>query len=136
MGLLSKKKKLIGENEPLVTLIRVAQEDVEIKRHLLAILSQNKFNTMNLDKYNTLIMVNGQYKGITTKAQQKLKAWVEKGNTVIATKGGAKWLSDKKISKTKLVENMVRAFSTTELDVRGVKSNDELLQRLIAQLRK
>ncbi len=44
MGLLRKKKKLIGENEPLVTLIRVAQEDVEIKRHLLAILSQNKFN--------------------------------------------------------------------------------------------
>ena len=44
MGLLSKKKKFIGENEPLVTLIRVAQEDVEIKRHLLAILSQNKFN--------------------------------------------------------------------------------------------
>ena len=44
MGLLSKKKKIIGENEPLVTLIRVAQEDVEIKRHLLAILSQNKFN--------------------------------------------------------------------------------------------
>jgi hypothetical protein len=35
---------MIGENEPLVTLIRVAQEDVEIKRHLLAILSQNKFN--------------------------------------------------------------------------------------------
>ena len=44
MGLLSKKKKFIGENEPLVTLIRVAQEDVEIKRHLLSILSQNKFN--------------------------------------------------------------------------------------------
>ena len=41
---MSKKKKLIGENEPLVTLIQVAQEDVEIKRHLLAILSQNKFN--------------------------------------------------------------------------------------------
>jgi len=28
----------------LVTLIRVAQEDVGIKKHLLAILSQNKFN--------------------------------------------------------------------------------------------
>ena len=48
----------------------------------------------------------------------------------------AKFSGGKKISKTKLVENMVRAFSTTELDVRGVKSNEELLQRLIAQLRK
>ena len=44
MGLFPMKNKSIGENEPLVTLIRVAQEDVEIKRHLLAILSQNKFN--------------------------------------------------------------------------------------------
>ncbi len=48
----------------------------------------------------------------------------------------AKFSGGKKISKTKLVENMVRAFSTTELDVRGVKTDDELLQRLIAQLRK
>ena len=48
----------------------------------------------------------------------------------------AKFSGGKKISKTKLVENMVRAFSTTDLDVKGVKSNDELLQRLIAQLRK
>ena len=43
-GAVEKEKKIIGVNEPLVTLIRVAQEDVEIKRHLLAILSQNKFN--------------------------------------------------------------------------------------------
>ena len=70
----------------------------------LSLVSQNKFNQINLDKYNTLIMVNGQYKGITTKAQQKLKAWIEKGNTVIAMKGGAKWLSDKKISKTKFLK--------------------------------
>ncbi|MFC2039078.1 hypothetical protein ACFLUG_04845 [Chloroflexota bacterium] len=48
----------------------------------------------------------------------------------------AKFSGGKKISKTALVENMVRAFSTTELDVRGVRTNEELLQRLIAQLRK
>jgi hypothetical protein len=44
MALFDKKKKLADKKEPLVTLIRVAQEDVEIKRQLLAILSQNKFN--------------------------------------------------------------------------------------------
>ena len=48
----------------------------------------------------------------------------------------AKFSGGKKISKTKLIENMVRAFSTTELDVQGVKTSDELLQRLSAQLRK
>jgi hypothetical protein len=34
------------------------------------------------------------------------------------------------------VENMVKAFSATELDVRGVTSDEELLTRLKAQLRK
>ena len=48
----------------------------------------------------------------------------------------AKFSGGKKISKTKLVEAMVRAFSTTELDVRGVKTDDELYNRVIAQLRR
>lgn len=48
----------------------------------------------------------------------------------------AKFSGGKKISKTKLVENMVKAFSNTELDVSGVKTDEELLKRLNAQLRK
>ena len=48
----------------------------------------------------------------------------------------AKFSGGKKISKTRLVENMVKAFRATELDVRGVTSDEELLVRLKAQLRK
>ena len=48
----------------------------------------------------------------------------------------AKFSGGKKISKTRLIETMVRAFSTTELDVQGVKTSEELFQRLTAQLRK
>ena len=48
----------------------------------------------------------------------------------------AKFSGGKKISKTQLVETMVRAFSTTRLDVQGVKTADELFNRLRAQLRK
>jgi len=47
----------------------------------------------------------------------------------------AKFSGGKKISKTKLIEAMVRAFGTTKLDVRGVKTDEELLARVIAQLR-
>ena len=47
----------------------------------------------------------------------------------------AKFSGGKKISKTKLIETMVKAFSTTELDVRGVTTDEELLKRVIAQLR-
>ncbi len=47
----------------------------------------------------------------------------------------AKFSGGKKLSKTKLIESMVRALQTTNLDVRGVKTEDELLKRVIAQLR-
>ncbi len=47
----------------------------------------------------------------------------------------AKFSGGKKLSKTKLIEAMVRAFSRTDLDVRGVKDDSELLNRVNAQLR-
>jgi len=47
----------------------------------------------------------------------------------------AKFSGGKKLSKTKIIEAMVRAFRTTSLDVRGVKDDDELLKRVVAQLR-
>ena len=47
----------------------------------------------------------------------------------------AKFSGGKKISKTRLIEVMVRAFRTTQLDVHGVSTEEELLKRAIAQLR-
>ena len=47
----------------------------------------------------------------------------------------AKFSGGKKLSKTKLIESMVRAFRKTSLDVRGVKDDAELLNRVITQLR-
>ncbi len=47
----------------------------------------------------------------------------------------AKFSGGKKLSKTRLIEAMVRAFSTTKLDVRGVKTDQELFKRVTAQLR-
>ncbi len=47
----------------------------------------------------------------------------------------AKFSGGKKLSKTKLIAAMVRAFSTTKLDVEGTKTDEELYERVIAQLR-
>jgi hypothetical protein len=46
----------------------------------------------------------------------------------------AKFSGGKKLSKTRLIEAMVRAFRRTDLDVRGVKDDQELLNRITAQL--
>jgi len=47
----------------------------------------------------------------------------------------AKFSGGRKLSKTKLIEAMVRALRTTRLDVRGVKTGEELFKRVTAQLR-
>jgi len=47
----------------------------------------------------------------------------------------AKFSGGRKLSKTKLIEAMVRALRRTNLDVRGVRDDEELLKRVMAQLR-
>ena len=48
----------------------------------------------------------------------------------------AKFSGGRKLSKTRLIEAMVKAFRTSGLDVRGVRTDEELLNRVVAQLRK
>ena len=47
----------------------------------------------------------------------------------------AKFSGGKKLSKTKLIEAMVKAFRKTNTDVRGVKDDQELLNRIAAQVK-
>ena len=47
----------------------------------------------------------------------------------------AKFSGGKKISKTRLIEAMVKAFRQSKLDVRGVRTDEELYKRVIAQMR-
>lgn len=47
----------------------------------------------------------------------------------------AKFSGGTKLSKTRLVQAMVRAFSQSGLDANGVKNDEELFQRVFAQLR-
>ena len=47
----------------------------------------------------------------------------------------AKFSGGKKLSKTKIIEAMVRSFRKSTLDVRGVKDEEELIKRVDAQLR-
>ena len=47
----------------------------------------------------------------------------------------AKFSGGKKLSKTKLIEAMVKAFRQSGIDVRGVKDDEELYRRASAQLK-
>jgi hypothetical protein len=59
------------------------------------------FGRINFDKYNTLVMVSGRYK-LDSKQQDKIKEWVQKGNTLITIATASKWAIEKNIVAEKL----------------------------------
>ena len=56
------------------------------------------FNRVELNKYNTLIMVGGAYPDIN---KDKLKTWVQAGGTLILTEEAVSWASQNGISDVK-----------------------------------
>ena len=51
-------------------------------------LETGSFNRVNIDKYNTLIMVGGNYGELN---KDKLKSWVQGGGTLIVTEEAVQW---------------------------------------------
>ncbi|WP_422081112.1 M14 family zinc carboxypeptidase [Ulvibacterium sp.] len=62
------------------------------------------FNRANIDKYNVLVMVSGTY-DLTQKQLDKIKDWVNKGNTLITIGTAAKWAIEKKLVLEKLTKS-------------------------------
>ena len=63
---------------------------------------QSSLNQIPLEKYNTLVLVSGNYKW-EEKTIQKLKTWVEQGNTIIAQGTATTALIKHKIIQEQLV---------------------------------
>ncbi|NND15462.1 MAG: zinc carboxypeptidase [Eudoraea sp.] len=61
------------------------------------------FNRADMDDYNTLVMVSGNY-SLSEKQQEKIKNWVSKGNTLITIGTASKWVVEKKWVKEKLTK--------------------------------
>ncbi len=71
----------------------------------MTLVSQNKFAALDLNKFNTLVLVSGRYRSMNQKAVEKLKLWIQNGGQVICWKSGAKWMSDSKISSLHYKKN-------------------------------
>ncbi len=57
---------------------------------------------VNLSRYNTMIMVSGNYSLIDTTISDKIKTWVQNGNTLITIKSGTEWAIKNGLTKEKL----------------------------------
>jgi hypothetical protein len=62
-----------------------------------------EFKGLNLNKYNTLILVSGSYNAFDSAQISKLRSWVNAGNTLITTGSASAWAITNQIVKEKLV---------------------------------
>jgi len=60
------------------------------------------FARVRLERYNTLVMVSGAYNFLDKNSLDKIKAWVQDGNTLITIKSGADWAIKNGFTKFKL----------------------------------
>lgn len=63
----------------------------------------HNFNYLDLPKYNVMIMVSGGYKQLDSAKQQKLKSWINQGNTLITTRQASSWVIKNKLVQDSLI---------------------------------
>jgi arginine/lysine/ornithine decarboxylase len=59
-------------------------------------LDVDQLPNVNLNRYSTLILVNGNYSGLS-KETTKIEQWVQNGGTLIAYQDAIKWLNTAKL---------------------------------------
>ncbi len=65
----------------------------------------DQFSRISLDKYTTLVMVSGSYDQLDDKQIDKIKNWVEDGNTLITIAKGSSWAIDSDLINETLVKS-------------------------------
>lgn len=67
-------------------------------------LQMDDFKNATIDKYNTLVMVSGNYSQLDSLQRQKLEQWTSSGKTLITIATASKWAIEKKLVKEKLTK--------------------------------
>ena len=75
-------------------------------------LEPGTFNRVSLDRYNTLIMVGGNYNELN---KDKLRAWVQQGGTLILTEEAVSWAAQNGISTVSIKRARPGSDSTRSL---------------------
>ncbi len=90
---------------------------------------RNFFRT-DLDRYNVIIMVSGNYKLLNKSNREKLNIWVSKGNTLITSAKASSWAVKNKLVKEKLITVKKDSFKQTErrgyADARGFNGKQSI----------
>ncbi|MEM9857334.1 MAG: M14 family zinc carboxypeptidase [Bacteroidota bacterium] len=79
----------------------------------LSLLSLNNLNRVDLSRYNTIIMVNGSYSGISERGRSKIKDWTRNGGTIVAAKSALNFLKGNGMGKYKFKKTALPDSSKT-----------------------
>lgn len=80
----------------------------------VSLIQADRFSQIDMDKYNTLIMVNGNYGRLDA---AKLKQWISGGGVVLAYKSAINWLGNQQMGNLEFIRT---ARDTTETDLEYV----------------
>ena len=65
----------------------------------------DQFSRISLEKYTTLVMVSGSYDQLDNKQIDKIKNWIEEGNTLITIAKGSSWAIESDLINETLVKS-------------------------------
>ncbi|MEM7110700.1 MAG: zinc carboxypeptidase, partial [Bacteroidota bacterium] len=63
----------------------------------------DQFTRVDLNRYNTMVMISARYAALDSVKIQKISDWVKAGNTLITIRAASKWAIEKKLVKEKLI---------------------------------
>ncbi len=63
----------------------------------LTIIDKHRFGGVDLSRYNTIILVNGNYNDLSTGAINNLKSWIRDGGNLILQRGAINWARSQEI---------------------------------------
>ncbi len=75
--------------------------DTRVHMPITKVLMSN-FNRIDWSKYNTLVMVSGNYNDLSETQRDKLKNWISQGNTLITSGTASSWAIKNDIASGKL----------------------------------
>ncbi len=77
--------------------------DTRVHMPITKLLMDN-FQFVNLNDYNTLVMVSGNYNRLSDNEITRIKNWVSQGNTLITIGSATSWAINKKVATEKLIK--------------------------------
>jgi hypothetical protein len=65
----------------------------------VSMVESDQINSMDLSRYNTILLISGGYGGVNDQGKESLDQWVRAGNTIIATGYANNWINQIEFGK-------------------------------------